>query len=152
MEYILKNIYLIHYKPPNGCEFSIGIINKIKNNVNEIYHNVNASFSSIGYQLLFFNKVIAVQRKLITKDKYNKGILLNFLINKYYKKNKNKNIIKCNEEKEIINREIEQIENPNQNFIQQNIPSGNSKPISGEQLDVIMEQMKTKYSYILSLL
>ena len=93
LEFKLKNIYLLHYKFGEKSICSTGIINNVERNKYKIEHNVNIGNYSEGCPILLYNnKVIAVQGKINSIGKFNKGILLNFLINKYYKKNKNKNI------------------------------------------------------------
>ena len=143
-KYKSKNIYLIHYKLGENSTCSTGIINNVNNNKYEIEHNANIDYGSDGCPILLYNnKVIAVQGKKNTNGKFNKGILLNLLINKYNEKYETKNKINCPEKNEITNNEIEQIKNQNQNFVKQKIIR-KIEPISGEQLKIIMEQMENK--------
>ena len=144
IEYESKNIYLIYYKSGDENGAAFGNINAVKKNL-EIEHDAEVDYSSAGCPILIGNnKVIAVQGKINLNEKFNKGILLNFLINEYKEKYENKNIINGKEESDIINEEKEKIENSNENVFKQIIPQGSAPLINGNQAKIINEQMKKK--------
>ena len=136
-----KNIYLIDYKSKKSVVS--GEIKKIIENSNEIEHNAKVDSYSVGCPILLNHKVIAIQEKMNYSNENNKGFLLNFLINEYNKKFKNIYTINCNEEIVIKNKSKKKIENNNQKYIKQKLPSGQSKPIDLQITKEIIKKCKT---------
>ena len=135
--------YLIDYKGKGRKSYSsIGKITKVEKNEIEIEYDKNKPDNSVGCPIFLEknNKIIAVQGKMNSNGKFN-GILLNFLINEYNKKNE-KNIINCHQKNEITNDIIKEIENENQKFYKEKILKNQTEPIPGEKLPIIIEQMK----------